>query len=84
MVELAYTRDLKSRTRNGFMGSSPIGATIFLFPVRRSPWKAINWCRPSLYGSEAVRSLWLEALAEVEDRSTFVVANPSKVGVGGT
>jgi hypothetical protein len=27
-VELAYTRDLKSRTRNGFMGSSPIGATI--------------------------------------------------------
>ena len=74
MVELAYTRDLKSLARIGLMGSSPIGATIFLSPVQRRRGNApIGACRYILTLRELDRFAWMDS-PEGKDRGTFIVS----------
>ena len=70
MVELAYTRDLKSLARIGLMGSSPIGATISLSPAAALGKRRVVHAVTDMVTQE-VRSLRLDGFTG-EQRSRYV------------
>ena len=80
VVELAYTRDLKSRARLSLWVRVP-SELPFSVPRSSSPWKSDTWCRPPPYGS---RKLGHFSEIGKSTHGTFEAVTPSKFGVGGT
>ena len=87
VVELAYTRDLKSRAQLSLWVRVP-SELPFSVPRSSSPWKSDTWCRPPPYGSRKLGhfSEMSEANPETgkSTHGTFEAVTPSKFGVGGT